>query len=152
VDFNFWGITFIDDSRLYATLQTGGRRYLVEADVPTRTARVVDDDIECPSLSPDRTRVAYKKREIVDGRLVWRLAVKNLATRAITVLTESRSVDDQPEWLDDKQIVYGLPSETRAGSTTVWVIPADGSGQPSLLLESAWSPAAIAPAGAAVAR
>ena len=62
VDFNFWGITFADDRRFYATLQTGGRRHLVEADVSTRTAHVVGEDVECPALSPDSTRVAFKKR------------------------------------------------------------------------------------------
>lgn len=143
VDFNFWGITFVDDQRLFATLQTGGRRYLIEADVPARSARVVDSDIECPSLSPDGKRVAFKKREVVDGRLVWKLAVQDLATRAVTILREQRSVDDQPEWLDEGRIVYGIPSETHPGSTAVWVVPADGSGTPALFLESAWSPAVV---------
>ena len=143
VDFNFWGITFVDDRRLYATLQTGGRRYLIEGDLPTRTARVVDDDIECPSLSPDGTRVAYKKREMSGGALVWRVAVQDLATRAVTVLSETRSVDDQPEWLDDGRVIYGLPSEARSGSTAVWVVPADGSGKPALYLDAAWSPAVV---------
>jgi hypothetical protein len=151
VDFNFWGITFADDRRFYATLQTGGRRYLIEGDVPARTARVIDDDIECPSLSPDGTRVAYKKREMVGGRLVWRLAVQHLTTRAVTVLSEMRSVDDQPEWLDDQRIVYGLPSESRSGSTAVWVVPADGGGEPALYLDSAWSPAVVRVAGASAA-
>lgn len=149
IDFNFWGITFADDRRFYATLQTGGRRYLVEGDVTTRTATVVGEDVECPALSPDGTRVAYKKREIVDGRLVWRMAVRDLATGRITLLSETRSVDDQPEWLDDRRVLYGLPTETRPGSAAVWVASADGSGQPALFLDSAWSPAVVREAGAA---
>jgi hypothetical protein len=145
IDFNFWGITFADDRRFYATLQTGGRRYLVEGDVTTRTAKVVGEDVECPALSPDATRLAYKKREIVDGRLVWRVAVRELATGQITVLSETRSVDDQPEWLDDRRVLYGLPTESRPGSAAVWVAAADGSGQPTLFLDSAWSPAVVRP-------
>jgi hypothetical protein len=151
IDFNFWGITFADDRRFYATLQTGGRRYLIEGDVSARTARVVDTDIECPSLSPDGTRVAFKKREMIDGRLVWLLSVQDLATRTVTVLREERSVDDQPEWLDNNRIVYGLPSESRPGSTSVWAVPADGSGAPALFLDSAWSPAVVGAAGSSAA-
>ena len=63
IDFNFWGVTFArDDNRFYATLQTSGDIYLVEGDVEARTARVIAKDVECPSLSPDGTRIAYKLR------------------------------------------------------------------------------------------
>ena len=65
-------------------------------------------DAECPSLSPDGTRVAYKKRgDRATGE--WRLAVLDLATGKETLLAERRSVDDQVEWLDDDRILYGLP-------------------------------------------
>jgi hypothetical protein len=88
VDFNFSGITFADDRGLYATLQAGGRRYLIEGDLPARIARVMDDDIACASLSPDGTRITFKKRETIGGRLVWRVAVQHLAKRMVTVLSE----------------------------------------------------------------
>lgn len=143
VDFNFWGITFVDDERFYATLQTAGKRYLVEGNVPGRTARIVADDIECPALSPDGTRLAFKKREVIDGRTGWRVAVWELATGRTTVLSEARSVDDQPEWLDDRTVLYGLSSESRPGSTAVWKVQADGSGTPVLFQDSAWSPAVV---------
>ncbi len=143
VDFNFWGITFADDRRFYATLQTGGRRYLVEADVSKRNARIVGEDVECPALSPDGMRIAFKKRETVNGRIVWRVAVRDLTTGHVTVLGENRSVDDQPEWLDSRRVLYGLSSETRPGSTAIWVVQADGSGTPALFLDSAWSPAIV---------
>jgi hypothetical protein len=143
VDFNFWGITFADDRRFYATLQTAGTRYLVEGDVSTRTARVVGEDVECPALSPDGKRLAFKKRETINGRIGWRVAVRELATGQMTVLSEAQSVDDQPEWLDDHRVLYGLPSESHPGSTAVWAVQADGSGTPALLLDSAWSPAVV---------
>ena len=143
MDFNFWGITFADDRRFYVTLQTGGKRYLVEGDVPARTARVVGEDVECPALSPDGARIAFKKREAINGGVGWRVAVQELATGRVTLLSEARSVDDQPEWLDNRRVLYGLPSESRSGSTAVWAVQADGGGTPALLLDSAWSPAVV---------
>jgi len=63
VDFNFWGVTFTTDSnRFYATLGTAQHRYLVEGDLTARTMNVLRDDVECPSLSPDGRRVAFKRR------------------------------------------------------------------------------------------
>ncbi|MEO8256997.1 MAG: hypothetical protein ABI868_06580 [Acidobacteriota bacterium] len=142
-DFNFWGMTFADDQRLYATLQTNGRRYLIEADLPGRTARIVADDVECPALSPDGRRIAFKKRETVGGNLVFRVSVLDLASRVVTELAETRSADDQPEWLDDERVAYALASSTRPGSTDIWVVAADGSGAASRLIEGGWSPAVV---------
>jgi Tol biopolymer transport system component len=143
VDFNFWGITFANDQRLYATLQTSGRRYLIEADILMRTARIIADDVECPSLSPDGTRIAFKKRETPGGRLVFRLNVLDLASRVVTELAETRSVDDQPEWLDDERVAYAIASETSPGSTDVWMVPANGTGSAIRLINGAWSPAVV---------
>ena len=80
VDFNFWGVTFARDSnRFYATLASGGVKYLVEGDVDARTARVLAPDVECPSLSPDNTRVAYKKAFTDERGIGWHLHVLDLA-------------------------------------------------------------------------
>jgi hypothetical protein len=143
VDFNFWGVTFADANRFYATLASGGRLYLVEGDVDGRRARTIREGVECPSLSPDRTRVVFKKRTTTGMRLVWRVVVLDLATGQETLVAETRSVDDQSEWLDDGHVVYALPSETRPASTDLWVAPADGSGSPRLLAKDAWSPAFV---------
>jgi hypothetical protein len=133
VDFNFWGVTFApDDRRFYATLQTSGHLYLVEGDVVRRTARVIAKDVECPSLSPDGKRIGYKLRD--EGR--WRLHVLELATGRSTPLAETRSVDDQVEWLDEDRILYGYQGD-------LWVVPADGAGKPSLYLRNALSPAVV---------
>lgn len=62
-DVNFWGITFAaDDRTFYATLATKGTTYLVRGDLRARTLTTLHANVECPSLSPDGTRVAYKKR------------------------------------------------------------------------------------------
>lgn len=101
-DFNFWGVTFAADSdRFYATLGTGGAVYLIEGRVSTRQADVVLEGIECPSLSPDQTRIAFKKRVPLAIGFGWRLHVMHLRSHAVTALAELRSVDDQVEWLDD---------------------------------------------------
>ena len=64
IDRNYWGVTFKPNSDgFYATLQTGGRIYLIEGDVSSRTAKVIGDDVECPSLSPDGKKIAFKVRE-----------------------------------------------------------------------------------------
>jgi hypothetical protein len=122
-DVNFWGVTFArDHDRFYATLATGGRIYLVEGSVGARTMKTLHPDVECPSLSPDGTRIAYKKR-VGAGAKRWRLHVLDLKTMRETPLAETRSVDDQVEWLDDDHVLYGLAEQ-------IWTMPADGSGEP----------------------
>jgi hypothetical protein len=135
VDFNFWGVTFAaSGDGFYATLGTAGKTYLVEGSVRARRMRVLHEGVECPSLSPDGTRVAFKKR----AGQAWRLSVLDLATMRETPLAESRSVDDQAEWLDDDHVLYGLAGD-------VWQVRADGRGRPSRFLEDALSPAVVAP-------
>ena len=145
-DFNFWGVSFTPDSkRFYCTLSTNRMQYLVEGNIATRTASVVHDNVECPSVSPDGSRVAYKKRLIVDRRVVWQLHVLNLAGMRETSLRETRSVDDQLEWLDNDHVLYAV-SENPAGSsasTDVWVADAGGLTPPQLFLRQAYSPAVV---------
>jgi hypothetical protein len=142
-DRNFWGVTFVDDDRFYATASSGGKTWLVEGDLATRTVTALREDAECPSLSPDGTRVAFKKHgKLAPGK--WRLAVYDLRTRTETLLAETRSVDDQVEWLDDSTVVYGLPREDEASaSSDVWAVPADGTGAARVLVPDAWSPAVV---------
>jgi hypothetical protein len=145
-DFNFWGVTFADDDRYYATLGSAGRIYLVEGSVSGRSMRVLREGIECPSLSPDGTRLAYKARTTERGLLTWRLHILELATLADTAIAETRSVDDQAAWFDDRHVMYALPrQEAGSGSSDVWVTPADGTGAPRLLIEHATSPSLVRP-------
>ena len=86
---------------------------MIEGDVASRTAHVVRDDVECPSLSPDGTRLAFKHR--IGGGLQavgWRIHVLDLAKGTEIEVAETRSVDDQVEWLDDETVLYALPSDT----------------------------------------
>jgi Tol biopolymer transport system component len=144
IDRNYWGVTFIPGSdEFYATLQTGGRIYLIKGDVSSRTGDVVGTDIECPSLSPDGTRIAFKERD-GGAAVTWHLGVLDLDSGGRWRLGETRSVDDQVEWADDDTVIYGLPTST-AGSaeTDVWAVPADGSGHPSRWIARAWSPGVV---------
>ncbi|WP_250002932.1 hypothetical protein [Actinoplanes sp. M2I2] len=143
-DRNLWGVTFADDDKFYATAASGGRTWLVEGSLRRRTVSALHADVECPSLSPDGTRIAYKKHgDLAPGR--WRLAVHDLRTGEETLLAETRSVDDQAEWLDDTTVLYGLPRTAGNGAATsdVWRVPADGGGRPEVLVPDAWSPAVV---------
>jgi hypothetical protein len=144
-DFNFWGVTFTPDTRhFYATLSTNRQHFLVKGDIANRSAAVIHDNVECPSLSPDASRVAYKKRSTVDGRVFWQLHILDLATGRETPLAEKRSVDDQLEWLDNGHVLYSLP-ETEHGSsasTDIWLAAIDGASAPRLFLKKAYSPSA----------
>jgi hypothetical protein len=139
-DLNYWGVTFTrDDDRFYATARTSTTTYLVEGRVSTRTMKTLRTNVECPSLSPDGTRLAFKKAT-GDPARPWRLHTLDLRTMRETPLTETNSVDDQAAWIDDKTVAYG---RIRGSTTDIWSVSADGSGTPRLLLENAFSPAAI---------
>jgi hypothetical protein len=142
-DRNFWGVTFADDDTFYATAATGGRTWLVRGSIAQRQLESIRPDVECPSLSPDGTRIAFKKRgDLPPGQ--WRLAVYDLRTGRETLLAERRSVDDQVEWLDDDSILYGMPRGSAAtASQDVWVVPADGTGSPRVFVHDAWSPSVV---------
>ncbi|MFF2519904.1 TolB family protein [Streptomyces sp. NPDC058086] len=138
-DTNIWGVTFADDNRFYATLATGGQTYLVRGDVTARTLTTQHRNVECPSLSPDGTRIAYKKR--VKGASLdapWRLYVLNLRTMKETATAESRNIDDQALWSDDHTLVYALPGDY---GSDLWTVPADGTGTARRLMTSALAPA-----------
>lgn len=144
VDFNFWGVTFAHDpNRFYATLGTGGDHYLVVGSVRDESMRVLRGGVECPSLSPDEKRIAYKSRIGEDDR--WRLRVLDLATLADHAVAETRSIDDQVEWLDDGTLAY-------SDGTNVYTVPADGGGRAALLVSDATSPVRLAPTSSAGAR
>jgi type II secretory pathway pseudopilin PulG len=146
-DFNFWGVTFTaDDDRFYATLGSGDVPYLVEGRISARQAQVVRAGVECPSLSPDGSRLVFKSRLTEGGRRVWQLRVLDLATQTEVALSETRNVDDQAEWLDDTHVIYALPRDSgETGQTDLWKARADGTGTSELLVSDASSPSVIRP-------
>jgi len=143
VDFNYWGVTFgSDPAKFFATLGTAGHTYLVEGDVANKRMTVVADGVECPSLSPDETRIAFKKKTEMPGR--WRPAIFDLKTRADTVLPETRNLDDQIEWLDDEHVLYAIAEPGAAPvRSSVWKLRTDGSQPPTLFIADAASPAIV---------
>ena len=140
-EFNFWGVTFAQDSnRFYATLQNQGTIYLVQGDIAARKLTVLHENVECPSLSPDGTRIAFKKRTSTG---LWQLTVLDLATMQEIPLAEKESIDDQVEWLDNERILYHKLDYNAPLLASVFVLPANGSGKPEVFIPNAISPVVV---------
>lgn len=146
VDRNYWGVTFVDDTMFYATagLTTQGMTYLVKGDLEAKTLTALAENVECPSLSPDGTRIAFKRVTAGSGAtLHWTPAIYAIATGEVSLLPETRSIDDQIEWLDDDTILYGMPRDDVPGDTDVWALGTDGVAEPEIFIEHAWSPSVV---------
>src|SRR5206468_789325 len=144
-DFNFWGVTFARDSNVfYATLRTAAvasraTTYLVRGDLGLRKLTVLRENVECPSLSPDNRLIAFKKRVGPDAA-PWRFYVMDLATLTDRPLAaETRSIDDQIEWLDDSRVLYGIRRPRPPGSVDVWVAPLDAGAPARIFMPDAES-------------
>lgn len=143
-DRNMWGVTFAnDDNKFYATAASGGKTWLVKGDLAARTLVAVSEGAECPALSPDESRIAFKKKTSTDGAVEWAVAILDLASGTETLLPGDRSVDDQVEWLDDSTVLYGLPRVDAVGDNDIWAVAADGTSAPVVFIEHAWSPAVV---------
>ena len=106
--------------------------------------RVLRENVEFPSLSPDGKRLAFKKR-VNTSPVEWQLAVLDLASLQDTLLLDTRGVDDQPEWLDESHILYAVPSVRTPGSLTIdiWVATIDAAEPPRIFLPDALSPSIV---------
>ena len=106
IDLNYWGVTFDprNTNRFFVTAHFKGKPYLAEGFLKEKRIQVIREGVECPSFSPDGTRIAYKKRT---SSTRWSPAVLDLATQKETVFNKlAHSVDDQIEWLDAQTLMY----------------------------------------------
>ncbi|MFJ5958508.1 TolB family protein [Paenarthrobacter sp. NPDC092416] len=144
-DRNIWGVTFVPGQSdvFYATAASAGRIWLVRGSISAKTLTAVHDNVECPSVSPDGMRIAYKKNDAGPLDAHWNVAVLDLATGRETVLSEKRSVDDQIEWLDNQTLLYGLPHDGTDGDSDIWELGTDPGSDPKLFIEHAWSPSVV---------
>lgn len=144
-DLNVWGVTFADEEFFFATASSGEHRWLVRGDLDEGTLTAMRDGVECPSLSPDGSRIAFKQNRSDSAQPDWAIAVLDLDDDRVTVLPEPASIDDQVEWLDDGTLLYGRTRENAPGDSDVYAIQTDGSSDPALFIEHAWSPAVVRP-------
>ena len=144
VDRNYWGVSFAaDDDTFFATVRWSNHTWLVRGSIAQRTMETLHGDAECPSLSPDGENIVYKQRgNLPLGK--WRLVDYNIASGTVTPLAETRSVDDQVEWLDDAHVLYALPRPgTLPEVDDVWSVPISGQGKPELVISEASTPAVV---------
>jgi hypothetical protein len=144
-DRNFWGVTFIGDGPgFYATMATGGVRYLVKGDARARTMTVVAENGACPSVSADGASVVMKEQDPVSKE--DHLVDLDLATGHRTALPEGRVVDDQVTWDGSSTVLYAVGKGIRTGvAFDVWTAPVDGAAA-RLLVPDAASPSVVRPA------
>lgn len=144
-DRNIWGVTFVPGkpAEFYATASSQGNIWLVKGDLAARILTVVATGVECPSISPDGQRIAFKKS--ASGTLVGdrHPAVLDIATGEVTVLGEDRNIDDQIEWLDNSTVLYGIPRDDTGQDSDIWMLSTDPGAGPQLFIQHAWSPAVV---------
>jgi hypothetical protein len=139
-DINYWGITVTaDDNTFYATLATSGRTYLVRGDLTTKSLQEVRQTAECPSVSPDGTRVAYKKRP--NPTQPWELVVLDLQSKRERALPGTTGIDDQAVWLDNSTLAYGAAVNNQ--KSAIFFVPADGSALARPVIPNAASPVPV---------
>ena len=97
-------------------------------------------DAECPSISPDNSRIVFKQ-QLAGKRGWWQLSMRDLATGTVRILPgETQSVDDQVEWLDEGHLLYFRPTE--AGNI-IWRVGADRNEPPQPFVHEGFSPAVV---------
>ena len=112
----------------------------MQGDVAARRLTVLRENVECPSLSPDETRIAFKKRTSTGS---WQLTVLDLATMQEIPLAEKESIDDQVEWLDNEYILYHKLDYDAPLLVSGFVLPANGNGKPEVFIPNAISPVVV---------
>ena len=110
-------------------------------DLATMTAAPAGFTGTCPSVSPDGTHIAFKRR--LPGSDLPRLMVRDLRSGEEWVLGEAGFVDDQVEWLDDDTVIYAMPRDDARiqPATDIWALDIAPDARPDLLVPFAAAPA-----------
>ena len=141
LDRNYWGVSFVDNDHFFATVGYDGTTAVVEGRISNSRLDVVFENATCPEVSPDGSTVVAKEQR--GDR--FQLVAIDVETGDRRDLGETRSVDDQVEWLDADTIVYGLPNPDEGTAAQpvfdVWVLDIEPGASPRLLLPFADSPA-----------
>jgi hypothetical protein len=129
-DRNLWGVTFADDDRFYATAASRredlARRGQPDRQDGERVARRRGVPVAVAGRHPGRLQEARRLPRASGG---WPCTTCGPARDDAG---ETRSVDDQVEWLDDATVVYGLPREDEASaSSDVWACRRTGRALPA---------------------
>lgn len=116
-DLNFWGVTFDprNPDAFYVTAAYGKKIFLAKGQISARRIELLQAGIECPSLSPDGSRIAFKKKT---GEAKWMPAILDLASGTETVFPQKHNVDDQIEWLDEHTLLYEIRTPRFAGASS----------------------------------
>jgi serine/threonine-protein kinase len=147
-DLNF-GVSRTGDFAYQAAVFVGARMMLVDRHGGSRDVGADTGRYYAPRFSPDGRRVAVVLW--TDSRYVSRdLWTIDLAQRTRTRLTFD-TTSDMPAWTPDgKHVAYArYPKGASAQLSTIWWVPADGSGAPeSLMVDPGyWLPDQIHPDG-----
>ena len=99
----------------------------------------------CPSISPDGRHLVFKET-LDDGD--YALTAVDLTTGEQWTLGETRSVDDQVEWLDNDTILYAIHPDGDDGTDVqpqfdIWMLDIAPGSEPELFLPAADSPAVL---------
>lgn len=141
-DRNYWGVTFVDNDLFYATVGSRGGTDIVEGRVSTSRLDVIIENATCPEVSPDGKTLVAKERG--EG-IFFQLIAIDLETGERRNLGETRSVEDQVEFLDNDTVVYALPN-TEEGTDAqpawdIWALDLAPGSTPTLIVPFADSPA-----------
>ena len=106
------------------------------------TLEVVFENASCPEVSADGSQLVVKEQR---GEM-FQLVLIDIASGERRDLGETRSVDDQVEWLDSDTILYALPNAEEGTDAQpvfdIWAVDVTPGATPRLVVPFADSPAA----------
>lgn len=144
LDPQYWGITFADENEFYITGFYGEAPEVMRGWIEEQTLEPTGLVGSCPSLSPDGKTLVYKEMQD-DGS--FELVAVDLETNESWKLGETRSADDQVEWLDNDTILYALHPEGGDNAVQpefdIWMLDIAEGSEPELFLPNADSPAVV---------